>query len=1426
MHPACQFHSDKPWLDKQFHDAEQTSIKKPDELVVEIRDPGSELDEELFDRILGSMTGLLLGDALGAHVEFRPHDFLVDNPVTELQGGGTWGLQKGQFTDDTSMALCLAISLVARRGFVAYDQLVRYKWWYKHGYMSSTGLCFDIGSATSQSLNEFEKRQKVLAIEKKIPFEQLDYLSDPELLKDFNIFCSQEGAAGNGALMRLAPVPLFYHRNPKVAVKNSGISGLITHGDPKAYDSCRYFGAIIVAALQGEPKSSLLDDKFYDNHKDWFDNEPLHPDVQNVAQGSFKRAGGYEDGIRGKGYIINALEAALWAFWSDEDSFEKGVLRAVNLGDDTDTTAAIYGGLAGAHYGYKSLPKRWLDDIYAKNLITCVCKWMTHEAWKPSDIPNPPGCRVSPELVTDRRDSEEHSTSERQHTEEKSTEQHHMPATIIKAPTTMPSMQRTAIDERGSVGSLYDGYRDRLIVPLDTIVKDQQLSVLAKTTKCFVKKGNDRENLNLLQLIGITNELRLSVELNITPAVGIAQAINYKIPIDLNTRFLYYNYLDRDESLRNNVDNINRSIQSTTRETQATHVITGVTWGIEVLTILQLSSDDASKIDYLIDRIRQCLTDNATDLGMTLDEKRLLHSINRTTIYSNIHPLTKITSIIDFCDKIADIRVDRTRHLPLTYTLCPIRFLCPQYLENDVRYIPLEPSIIEKIEFYVLPLSLRFNVLKKLLENKSFHSSGEYLRQQFIDAQSQFSELKATYSKKLKTIQDWIINSRKGKISPNTTLQELTDNHQNELQGIINNIITCLNNLKEKIPSLHDLPVTQNGHDSGKDLHDDKFKYQSTTDEQDENFQYSTDASENKFGQNSSILDTRKTYHESSFPYSDVFDRLPRSHNARDVLSNDEIRTVYEPHSETSRLSSTYPKVSSLSATEKIINILLLGEIGVGKSTFINAFANYCSFETLDDTRFHKPILVIPSSFVMTTQDWSATPMHVLAGSSDPDEKHDNYYHSTTQRCKSYLFHTHDGAKIRFIDTPGLGNLCGWHRDHLEMQTILSFINNFSHLDAVCLLLKPNFSRFSIYNSCFQHLFSFFGEHIRRNIIFCFTNSFSTRFDPSDGIRLFESELKSVFQLGIRMNQENTFNFDSESFRYIVALQNSLEFNSGSMYQVKFSWSKSKIESMRFLRYIKNQLNPIQIHGECLSLKHAQLEIQCMIRPILETMRNMLRNYILYTRMSPNASIELCSKTVVPNTALCTSCHSYSVRVGKILIGLDTKHKLDQNQCYSCTCSLKRHIPIDHELDYKFSLDRQKYNASGTADILELIKRSVYLAKFLLYYSNNAQDDSFLSGIDRMIHEEYFIYSHFIPSDLNYYLYRSLKDLKRHYQQDMEKISIKQRDRFDLSRINADMKYISELSTINEQMNAIKQSRELFIINHEKQVQLQNGHRS
>ncbi|CAF2914780.1 unnamed protein product [Rotaria sp. Silwood2] len=335
--------------------------------------------EVTLDRVIGSLIGLAVGDALGASVEFRSHDYLRHHPVSDMQKGGTWGLDAGQWTDDTSTALCLASSLITKQRFDPYDQMVRYKWWYKYGFLSSTGNCFDIGNATRQALDEFCHRQRFLKdVFHCTTDEEVDRLPLEKVksVKDFSLDCSSAGVAGNGALMRLAPVPLFYFWSPIEAVSYAGLSATLTHGSIIAYDACRYYAALIVAAVRGEPKEKLLSNTFYNDHQHWFGPKNLHPEILQVSQGSYKRPRGYADGIRGKGYIVSALEAALWAFYYDGNSFRKGILAAIQLGDDTDTTAAIYGQLAGACYGYQRIPENWRQQLYANQLIIGIAYWL------------------------------------------------------------------------------------------------------------------------------------------------------------------------------------------------------------------------------------------------------------------------------------------------------------------------------------------------------------------------------------------------------------------------------------------------------------------------------------------------------------------------------------------------------------------------------------------------------------------------------------------------------------------------------------------------------------------------------------------------------------------------------------------------------------------------------------------------------------------------------------------------------------------------------------------------------------------------------------------------------------------------------------------------------------------------------------------
>jgi ADP-ribosyl-[dinitrogen reductase] hydrolase len=258
--------------------------------------------DTLRHRYRGALLGLACGDALGTTLEFKPPGSF--ERLTDMVGGGPFNLQPGQWTDDTSMALCLAESLVSCHGFDPIDQMGRYCRWWLDGHLSVKGYCFDIGTTVCAALSKYAKTGDPFAGS-----------TDPH-------------TAGNGSLMRLAPVVLAYRASPEQAIHFAAESSRTTHGAPAALDACRFYAALIVGALEGRSKEELLRPDFY--------HGSLVPEIREIAGGSYKAKN--PPAITGTAYVVRSLEAALWAFYHSS-SFENGALLAANLGDDADRAA-------------------------------------------------------------------------------------------------------------------------------------------------------------------------------------------------------------------------------------------------------------------------------------------------------------------------------------------------------------------------------------------------------------------------------------------------------------------------------------------------------------------------------------------------------------------------------------------------------------------------------------------------------------------------------------------------------------------------------------------------------------------------------------------------------------------------------------------------------------------------------------------------------------------------------------------------------------------------------------------------------------------------------------------------------------------------------------------------------------------------------
>lgn len=286
--------------------------------------------EAIRDRAVGALLGLAVGDALGTTLEFKARDTYP--LLTDMIGRGPFNLKPGQWTDDTAMALALADSLIATGDLDEHDLMRRFLSWYEQGTYSCTGTCFDIGITTRQALMRFKASGDPIAGS-----------IDPN-------------TAGNGSLMRLAPVAIRFHRD-RVKLRDAAArQSWTTHAAPEAVDACVVYAEMLADAIEGRPVSEVLQG----NQGNWAGA------IAKIAAGSWR--GKPRQEIHASGYVAHSLEASLWSV-ARSGTFAEAVLLAANLGEDADTTAAITGQLAGALHGASSILGPWIEWLAWKGRI-------------------------------------------------------------------------------------------------------------------------------------------------------------------------------------------------------------------------------------------------------------------------------------------------------------------------------------------------------------------------------------------------------------------------------------------------------------------------------------------------------------------------------------------------------------------------------------------------------------------------------------------------------------------------------------------------------------------------------------------------------------------------------------------------------------------------------------------------------------------------------------------------------------------------------------------------------------------------------------------------------------------------------------------------------------------------------------------------
>ena len=661
--------------------------------------------------------------------------------------------------------------------------------------------------------------------------------------------------------------------------------------------------------------------------------------------------------------------------------------------------------------------------------------------------------------------------------------------------------ERKAMHGSGFVGWLYD---DRYHRALDRCL-DISLNYLTdrdQQAKCLLIRGDSDEAYNLLRTIGIHGQLRLSLWLGLTATAGIAAVIDYKDPIDARTRLLYYSWIEREEHYPEE-DLRSMRIERTT--SAATHLITGVRFGIEAIAVLQLPSDQriVAKIDGLLMRIKNTLSSDP-DVFPTFatEEIDLLERLNRIHVYSNTPSLTGVRYLLHLLDHIARIKKHDPLCHPLAYLLQPLDLFHHPSAKPSTSYNALPATIHDQLEEGVLR---KLWVIRRTSTYRRKYSSGVFRR----------VSLKISY-----------------------TIFEQSSNVEREIDQGIRQLAELVKRFRSNLDRINAIEKWIISQPLRAPVTDPVELIRAINELESE-------------------VDKKHVSKQRSFENPPDLGLQVNGAAEEPIVEDDLIRRS--------------PPLDE----DEVINILLLGETGVGKSTFINAFANYLAFSSLQEARDNQPIVLIPVSFILASGHHFEE-HNITFGEPDPssNEQFNKRGQSVTQQCRSYVFDLphHQRRRMCIIDTPGFGDTRGIEQDDRNIEHIREYITQWKYLHAVCFLLKPNESRLNIFfRSCFDQLFSLLGPGVGANVMFCFTNARSTLYAPGNTAPLLKKMLSTVESGRVELKKENAFCFDNESFRYLMAVRKEVQFSKEEESDYEKSWITSVKESNRLMDHLQRK---------------------------------------------------------------------------------------------------------------------------------------------------------------------------------------------------------------------------------------------------------------
>ena len=307
--------------------------------------------EQAYSVIKSAVFGHAIGDALGVPVEFVPRERLLRSPVTDMLAYGSHNVPAGTWSDDTSMTLCTLESLTQTGKVDLYDMMERFAMWGNSGYMTPSGKMFGIGRSTLHAIAKYSRNHSV-----------------------DDCGGRSERDNGNGSLMRILPVILYQHFSAgRTSYGNAEMEEIrsvsaLTHAHPRSVMACGIYAFAVSEALEKNSIASVATG--IEKAKGFYAKHPEYPAFSRLFSGDLRTVDVTE--IKSSGYVVDTLEAAIWCVLTT-DSYRDCVLKAVNLGDDTDTIAAIAGGLAGLLYGVDAIPKAWVSQLALREKLDAMC---------------------------------------------------------------------------------------------------------------------------------------------------------------------------------------------------------------------------------------------------------------------------------------------------------------------------------------------------------------------------------------------------------------------------------------------------------------------------------------------------------------------------------------------------------------------------------------------------------------------------------------------------------------------------------------------------------------------------------------------------------------------------------------------------------------------------------------------------------------------------------------------------------------------------------------------------------------------------------------------------------------------------------------------------------------------------------------------